>query len=61
MPSKTDWIDSQKKTFTKWINQHLAQRSMEISDIDHDLSDGVKLINLLEVITGDEVCRYKIF
>lgn len=58
MSTKTDWIELQKKTFTKWINQHLSQRSMEIDDLYHDLSDGVKLINLLEIIAGEQVCAY---
>lgn len=58
MSTKTDWIELQKKTFTKWINQHLSQRSMEIDDLYHDLSNGVKLINLLEIIAGEQVCAY---
>lgn len=58
MSSKTDWIELQKKTFTKWINQHLSQRSMDVEDLYQDLSDGVRLINLLEIISEEQVCAY---
>uniref|UniRef100_A0A2I3FRY9 Spectrin beta chain n=1 Tax=Nomascus leucogenys TaxID=61853 RepID=A0A2I3FRY9_NOMLE len=38
----------QKKTFTKWVNSHLARVSCRITDLYKDLRDGRMLIKLLE-------------
>uniref|UniRef100_A0A669BFU3 Dystonin n=1 Tax=Oreochromis niloticus TaxID=8128 RepID=A0A669BFU3_ORENI len=43
----------QKKTFTKWINQHLVKVRKHINDLYEDLRDGHNLISLLEVLSGD--------
>ncbi|ROL52875.1 Spectrin beta chain, non-erythrocytic 1 [Anabarilius grahami] len=43
----------QKKTFTKWVNSHLARVSCRISDLYNDLRDGYMLIRLLEVLSGE--------
>uniref|UniRef100_H3BC32 Spectrin beta chain n=1 Tax=Latimeria chalumnae TaxID=7897 RepID=H3BC32_LATCH len=43
----------QKKTFTKWVNSHLARVSCRISDLYMDLRDGRMLIKLLEVLSGE--------
>ncbi|TNN67214.1 Dystonin [Liparis tanakae] len=43
----------QKKTFTKWINQHLLKVRKHINDLYEDLRDGHNLISLLEVLSGD--------
>lgn len=47
-----EWVQIQKKTFTKWINSHLGNRTKHISDLTSDLQDGVCLIVLLEALTG---------
>ncbi|XP_068613208.1 dystonin-like [Brachionichthys hirsutus] len=47
----------QKKTFTKWINQHLMKVRKHISDLYEDLRDGHNLISLLEVLSGDTLPR----
>ncbi|XP_032820091.1 spectrin beta chain, non-erythrocytic 1-like isoform X1 [Petromyzon marinus] len=43
----------QKKTFTKWVNSHLARVSCRIGDLYTDLRDGRMLIKLLEVLSGE--------
>ncbi|RLV97192.1 hypothetical protein DV515_00011929 [Chloebia gouldiae] len=43
----------QKKTFTKWVNSHLARVTCRISDLYMDLRDGRVLIRLLEVLSGE--------
>uniref|UniRef100_A0A8C0JIK2 Spectrin beta, non-erythrocytic 4 n=1 Tax=Chelonoidis abingdonii TaxID=106734 RepID=A0A8C0JIK2_CHEAB len=45
----------QKKTFTKWVNSHLAQVSCRISDLYADLRDGYVLTKLLEVLSGEQL------
>uniref|UniRef100_A0A671RYL7 Spectrin beta chain n=1 Tax=Sinocyclocheilus anshuiensis TaxID=1608454 RepID=A0A671RYL7_9TELE len=47
----------QKKTFTKWVNSHLARVSCRISDLYNDLRDGYMLIRLLEVLSGELLPR----
>ncbi|XP_017268354.1 dystonin isoform X5 [Kryptolebias marmoratus] len=47
----------QKKTFTKWINQHLLKVRKHINDLYEDLRDGHNLISLLEVLSGDKLPR----
>ncbi|XP_061693198.1 dystonin [Syngnathoides biaculeatus] len=47
----------QKKTFTKWINQHLMKVRKHINDLYEDLRDGHNLISLLEVLSGDKLPR----
>uniref|UniRef100_UPI00398F8911 spectrin beta chain, non-erythrocytic 1-like isoform X2 n=1 Tax=Pristiophorus japonicus TaxID=55135 RepID=UPI00398F8911 len=45
----------QKKTFTKWVNSHLARVTCRISDLYTDLRDGRMLIKLLEVLSGEHL------
>ncbi|XP_074189231.1 dystonin isoform X29 [Rhinolophus sinicus] len=47
----------QKKTFTKWINQHLMKVRKHVTDLYEDLRDGHNLISLLEVLSGDTLPR----
>ncbi|XP_047667970.1 dystonin isoform X24 [Tachysurus fulvidraco] len=47
----------QKKTFTKWINQHLLKVRKHVNDLYEDLRDGHNLISLLEVLSGDKLPR----
>ena len=55
-----EWKKIQKKTFTRWCNEHLKKQSndMLIDDLALDFSDGIKLITLLEVLSGKKVGRY---
>ncbi|WKX89699.1 hypothetical protein Q1695_008945 [Nippostrongylus brasiliensis] len=47
----------QKKTFTKWVNKHLAKAGCKVDDLFVDLRDGFSLIALLEVLTGERLPR----
>uniref|UniRef100_A0A3Q3WCC8 Calponin-homology (CH) domain-containing protein n=1 Tax=Mola mola TaxID=94237 RepID=A0A3Q3WCC8_MOLML len=49
----------QKRTFTKWINSHLAKCKppLEVNDLFEDIKDGVKLLALLEVLSGQRLPR----
>uniref|UniRef100_A0A4W5PA96 Spectrin beta chain n=1 Tax=Hucho hucho TaxID=62062 RepID=A0A4W5PA96_9TELE len=47
----------QKKTFTKWVNSHLARVSCRIADLYSDLRDGYMLTRLLEVLSGEMLPR----
>ena len=48
----------QKKTFTKWVNSHLARVGFRISDLYIDLRDGKMLIKLLEVLSGEKLVSF---
>ncbi|XP_055694009.1 spectrin alpha chain, non-erythrocytic 1 isoform X2 [Lutzomyia longipalpis] len=45
----------QKKTFTKWMNSFLIKAKMEVNDLFVDLADGIKLLKLLEIISGEKL------
>ncbi|XP_074471050.1 nesprin-1-like isoform X3 [Sebastes fasciatus] len=47
----------QKRTFTKWINSHLAKRvpPLVVTDLFEDIKDGVMLLALLEVLSGHKL------
>uniref|UniRef100_A0A3Q2Y7W4 Calponin-homology (CH) domain-containing protein n=1 Tax=Hippocampus comes TaxID=109280 RepID=A0A3Q2Y7W4_HIPCM len=47
----------QKRTFTKWINSHLAKHKppLEVNDLFEDIKDGVKLLALLEVLSSQRL------
>uniref|UniRef100_A0A4W3I115 Spectrin beta chain n=1 Tax=Callorhinchus milii TaxID=7868 RepID=A0A4W3I115_CALMI len=45
----------QKKTFTKWVNSHLARVTCRITDLYTGLRDGRMLIKLLEVLSGEQL------
>nr|XP_013807806.1 PREDICTED: dystonin isoform X1 [Apteryx mantelli mantelli] len=57
IPDERDKV--QKKTFTKWINQHLMKVRKHVNDLYEDLRDGHSLISLLEVLSGDTLPREK--
>ncbi|KAJ5099502.1 hypothetical protein N7532_006503 [Penicillium argentinense] len=52
------WINVQQKTFTKWLNDKLKARNLAIEDLVTDLSDGVILIHLLEILGNESLGRY---
>ena len=43
------WKQIQKNTFTRWCNEHLKVANMRINALESDLSDGLRLIALIEV------------
>jgi len=52
------WEQMQIKTFTKWCNMHLAKKGDAIEDVTTGFKDGVKLIELLEVIGEANLGKY---
>ncbi|CTQ87031.2 Calponin-homology (CH) domain-containing protein [Caenorhabditis elegans] len=48
--ARQKWIDIQLHTFTNWINEQL--QGNVIRDLTQDLSDGVNLIKLVEILQG---------
>ncbi|KAI9782523.1 MAG: hypothetical protein M1816_001861 [Peltula sp. TS41687] len=52
------WVTVQQKTFTKWLNSKLKARDVSINDLVKDLSDGVMLIHLLEILGNESLGRY---
>jgi len=58
--SQPKWVQVQQKTFTRWCNTFLLERDMKIIDIVTDLSDGILLFNLLEILSGETITpKYK--
>ncbi|KAM4713181.1 nesprin-2a [Anableps anableps] len=51
----------QKRTFTNWINAQLAKRFSPsyVSDLFSDLRDGSRLLDLLEVMSGQSMKRQR--
>ena len=47
----------QRKTFVNWINSYLSKRKpqMKVENLIDDLKDGVKLLALLEVLSGERL------
>ncbi|XP_046790326.1 alpha-actinin-4 isoform X2 [Gallus gallus] len=44
-----------QQTFTAWCNSHLRKAGTQIENIDEDFRDGLKLMLLLEVISGERL------
>ena len=51
------WEKQQKKTFTAWANSHLRKAGTGIEIIEEDFQNGLKLMLLLEVISGEALPR----
>ncbi|XP_013789840.1 filamin-A-like [Limulus polyphemus] len=52
------WKRIQQNTFTRWANEHLKSVSKTINSLETDLSDGLKLIALIEVLSGKKLPRH---
>merc|ERR1712013_826807 len=52
-----EWKRIQENTFTRWTNEHLRQAGFSINDLETDFSNGLKLIQLLEVLSGKKIPR----
>ncbi|KAK3742168.1 hypothetical protein RRG08_019829 [Elysia crispata] len=53
-----EWKRIQEKTFTNWVNFQLLGVGKEVRDLTKDLSDGVNLLLLLEVLSGQPTGKY---
>ena len=43
------------QTFTAWCNSHLRKLGIQIKEIDQDFRDGLSLLKLLEIISGEKI------
>jgi len=55
---KAKWEQMQIKTFSKWCSMHLSKRGECVKDITTELRDGIKLIQLLEIIGEANLGKY---
>ncbi|XP_078520736.1 filamin-A isoform X1 [Lissotriton helveticus] len=51
------WKKIQQNTFTRWCNEHLKCVQKRIANLQADLSDGLRLIALLEVLSQKKMYR----
>ncbi|XP_043944575.1 filamin-C isoform X3 [Protopterus annectens] len=51
------WKKIQQNTFTRWCNEHLKCVNKHIGDLQRDLTDGLRLIALLEVLSQKKMYR----
>ncbi|XP_017775738.1 PREDICTED: filamin-A isoform X2 [Nicrophorus vespilloides] len=52
------WKKIQQNTFTRWANEHLKTVQKQILNLETDLSDGLRLITLVEVLSGRRLPKY---
>ena len=52
------WMQIQERTFTNWVNDKLCGTDSIVADLSTDLSDGITLIKLLEILSGKSPKRY---
>ncbi|CAI9737084.1 filamin-C-like, isoform X1 [Octopus vulgaris] len=59
-PDDFRWIEIQTTTFRNWVNEQLPDES-EISDLETEFADGIKLIALVEALQskpiGRKICK----
>lgn len=53
------WIEIQEKTFTNWVNEQLKSVGEVVTDLRTDLTDGLRLISLIEVLQKRRLKRIK--
>lgn len=52
------WKKIQQNTFTRWANEHLKLVNKRIEDLQLDLSDGLNIIALVEVLSHKKLPRH---
>ncbi|XP_041460314.1 filamin-B-like isoform X2 [Lytechinus variegatus] len=52
------WKRIQQNTFTRWCNEHLKVAKKHISSLESDLSDGLRLIALIEVLSQKRISKF---
>lgn len=57
-PASDDWKLIQKNVFTRWCNERLKVVQVTVEELQTDLSDGVRLILLVQVLSQKKVGRY---
>ena len=58
LASDAQWKLIQKNTFTRWANEHLKTVNKHIADLETDLSDGLRILALVEVLAGKKFTKY---
>lgn len=58
LKADAEWKRIQQNTFTRWANEHLKTVDKAIDDLSKDLSDGLLLIALCEVLSGKKMPRH---
>ena len=51
------WVQIQYATFRNWVNEHLKTADMELSDLQTEFCDGIKLCTLMEVLQNQRIGR----
>ncbi|XP_072181880.1 filamin-A-like isoform X2 [Diadema setosum] len=52
------WKKIQENTFRRWCNEHLKVAQKSISKLETDLSDGLRLIALIEVLSQKKISKF---
>lgn len=52
------WKRIQQNTFTRWANEHLKSINLNINSLESDLSDGLRLIALIEILAQKQMPKY---
>lgn len=52
------WKRIQQNTFTRWANEHLKHAQNYIANLETDLSDGLRLIALIEVLAQQKLPKH---
>lgn len=52
------WKRIQQNTFTRWANEHLKVVDKNIGSLETDLSDGLRLIALIEVLSQKRMNKH---
>lgn len=52
------WKRIQQNTFTRWANEHLKTIQQNINALETDLSDGLRLIALIEILSQKRMPKY---
>ena len=53
-----EWKRIQQNTFTRWANEHLKVIEKNIMSLETDLSDGLPLIALIEVLSQKRMSKH---
>ena len=56
--SEDEWKNVQNKSFRRWCNEQLKEKSVELVNLSDDIQDGIKLIKLVEVLAETKIARY---
>ncbi|CDW56754.1 filamin C [Trichuris trichiura] len=52
------WKRIQQNTFTRWVNEHLRNVQMRVDNLETDLTDGLILIKLVEILSKKKLPRH---